>query len=355
MPYRVIAWGPGDVGTFALRAILEHPDLDLVGLVVHSDSKVGVDAATLCGLDEPTGVVGTQDAAAVLAMDADAVCYTAIADRRFHGAVDDLARCLRAGKNVVSSSVLSLAYPPSADPAVVRTLSAACAEGGASCFTSGIDPGFANDVLPLVVAGFCKRVDSIRCMEILNYAPYRHPDVLFDFFGFGQPMDHTPPLLKPGALARAWAGVVHQLAAGLGVEVDEVRQVYERAAAPTTFDGPMGTIEQGTLAGLRFEVQGIVGGRPALILEHVTRMHDDVAPEWPQPVGGGCYRVVVEGSPSYTVDLQMDEEGDHMDGGALGAAVRIVNAIPAVCAAEPGLLSALDLAPAYGRPGLMRT
>lgn len=354
MPHRVILWGPGDVGTSALRAILEHPDLELAGLIVNSDAKVGVDAATLCGLTEPTCVLGTTDLGAALAVDADAVCYTAVADRRTRAAVEDMARCLRAGKNVVSSSVLSLVHPASADPALIGVLSAACEDGGTSCLTSGIDPGFANDVLPLVLSGYCTRVDTVRCLEILNYGPYEHPEVVFDFFGFGKPMDHIPPLVKPGAVARAWSGVVHQLAEGLGVEVEEIREVHERAAAHTTYKVATGTIEEGTMAGLRFQVQGIVGGRPAIILEHVTRTHDDVAPDWPQPAGTGCYRVVIEGSPSYTLDLQMDEGGSHMAGGVLGAAARVVNSIPAVCAAPTGLLSALDLHPEFARTGLMK-
>lgn len=353
MSYRVIAWGPGDVGVSALRCILEHPDLELVGLIVHSEAKVGVDAATLCGLPELTGVLGTNDIQAVLALDADVVCYTAVADRRTREAVTDLARCLRAGRNVVSSSVLSLVYPPAADPDVVLQLTQACEAGGTSCFTSGIDPGFANDVLPFVLSGFCTRVDSVRCMEILNYATYEHPTVLFDFFGFGQPLDHTPPMARPGVVTRAWSGVVHQLAAALGFELDELRETHDRAAAHVTFSIPSGTIAEGTLAGLRFELQGLVQGRPVVVLEHVTRVHDDVAPDWPQPTGPGCYRIVMKGSPTYTLDLQMEEGGNEMAGGVLGTAAHIVNSIPAVCAASPGLLSALDLAPAYARPGLM--
>jgi len=341
------------VGVHAVRAIVEHPDLELVGLIVHSENKVGIDAATLCGLEQPTGVLGTRDIEATLTIDADAVCYTAVADRRTPEAVRDLTQCLQAGKNVVSSSVLSLSFPESADPAVVRTLSAACAESGTSLFTSGIDPGFANDVLPLVVAGFSRRVDSIRCSEIFNYASYPHPTVLFDFFGFGKPMDHTPPMTRPRVTERAWGGVVHQLAAGLGIELEEIREIHTSAPAHETFSIGSTLIEEGSRAAHRFELVGIVGGRPVLVVEHVTRMHDDVAPDWPQPSGPGGYRVVIEGSPSYTVDLQVHEKGDPMEGGILGAAMRIVNAIPAVCAAPPGLLSALDLPPEFCRRGLV--
>ena len=86
------------------------------------------------------------------------------------------------------------------------------------------------------------------------------------------------------------------IAAGLGVELDEIRETHERLPAPTTFD-----IAAGQVAGrapwpaLRFEVQGIVNGRPAIVVEHVTRLRDDLAPDWPQPAGHGCYRILDRG------------------------------------------------------------
>jgi len=343
MAYRVIQWSTGNVGRLALHGILEHPDLELVGLLVHSPDKAGKDAGELCG----TGTVGvraTNDPDEVLALEADAVCYTATGDLRPWEAVDDLSRILASGKNVVSTSVVALVWPPGADPKAVAQLDEACRAGNTSCFTSGIDPGFANDLLPLTLSGFCERIDSVRIMEILNYNTYLQPEVLFDTMGFGKPLDHTPILLIPGILTQAWGPVVEMLAAGLGVKLDEVREEYERMPAAETYETPVGTVEKGTVAGLHFEIQGIVGGRPAIVIEHVTRMHDDVAPEWPQPLGKGCYRVLVEGNPNLTMDLQLiGEDGDHNTGGLVATAMRIVNAIPAVCAAPPGLVSTLDL------------
>jgi hypothetical protein len=349
MAYRVIQWSTGNVGRLALHGIVEHPDLELVGLLVHSADKAGKDAGELCGTD-PLGVKATNDPDEVLALEADAVCYTATGDLRPWEAVDDICGILASGKNVVSTSVVALVWPPSADPKAVAQLEEACRAGGVSCFTSGIDPGFANDLLPLTLSGFCERIDSVRVMEILNYNTYLQPEVLFDTMGFGKPLDHTPILLIPGILTQAWGGVIEMLAAGMGVKLDEVREWYERVPADETYDTPAGTVEKGTVAGLHFEISGIVGGRPAIVVEHVTRMHDDVAPEWPQPLGKGCYRVLLAGSPNITMDIQLvGEDGDHNTGGLVGTAMRIVNAIPAVCAAPPGLLSPLDLPLVTGR------
>jgi hypothetical protein len=343
MTYRVIQWSTGNVGRHALRAIIHHPDLELVGLWVHGQSKVGRDAGEICGL-RSVGVKATNDAAALLALDADCVSYTATGDLRPADAVDDMCRILASGKNVVATSVVPLVYPPAADPTLVAKLEEACRAGGTSCFTSGIDPGFANDALPLTLTGLCERVDSVRVMEIVNYATYDQPEVLFETMGFGKPLDHTPLLLIPGVLSLAWGPVVHQLAAGLGVEVEDVREQHERRPAATAFDIPSGHVPAGTMAALRFEVQGIVRGRAAIVVEHVTRLRDDLAPDWPTPTGSGCYRIVIKGSPSLTCELTLEgDDGDHNTGGLVATAMRILNAIPAVCAAKPGLLSALDV------------
>jgi 2,4-diaminopentanoate dehydrogenase len=349
MSVRVVQWSTGHVGIHALRAIIRHPDLELVGLWVHSADKAGRDAGDLCGL-APTGVLATSDVDALLALNADCVCYTATADLRPWEAIDDIARILASGANVVSSSLVQLLHPKTADQAMIERLDAACREGGTSCFFSGIDPGFANDLLPIALTSACERVDSVRVLEILNYDTYDQPEVLFGTMGFAQPLDHTPLLLFPGALSYAWGGVIGQIAESLGATVDEIREVHEKASLDHDVHLAVGDVPAGTMAGLRFEVQGIVGGRPAIVVEHVTRLDDSVAPEWPHGQG---YRIEIKGSPSFTVDVEMlGEDGDHNTGGLIATAMRIINAIPAVCAAPPGTLSTLDL-PLYGAKGLM--
>ena len=354
MAIRVIQWSTGNVGIHALRLIARHPDLELVGLWVHSPDKVGVDAGTLAGI-EPTGVLATNDADALLALDADCVCYTATADLRPGEAIADLARIAASGKNIVSSSVVPMIWPDHVPEGLRAPLERACEEAGVSCWTSGIDPGWANDLLPLVLSGSCEYVDSVRMMEIVNYATYAQPTVLFDTMGFGGSLDETPMLLQPGVPTFAWGGVVKAVAAGLGVELEEIREVHERVPTPVDIDLGLGLVRAGTTGAMRFEVQGIVGGVPRVILEHVTRLDDDLAPDWPQPVGHSGYRVVVSGNPSYTCDVQMmGDDGDHNTGGLVGTAGRIVNAIPAVCEARPGLLSVLDL-PLVAARGLVRS
>ncbi|MBW3664908.1 MAG: diacylglycerol kinase [Actinobacteria bacterium] len=351
MTLRVVQWSTGNVGRNALVGIDARPDLALVGVWVSSDAKAGKDAGELAGLDRELGVAATTDAEALLGLEPDCVVYTAMADDRLPEAIDDLARILRSGANVVSSAPVFLQFPEDvAPPELIAPVKEAALEGGASLFVNGIDPGFANDALPLAITGISERIDQVRCLEILNYDTYDQGKVLFEIMGFGKPLDETPLLLYPGVLTLAWGSVVRQIAAGLDVELDEVEEWYERRPATATIEVAAGTVEEGTAAGLHFEVRGKKDGRDVVVLEHVTRLHNDLAPEWPQPTGQGCYRVVVTGQPNYTVDLQLlGEDGDHNTAGLKATAMRLVNAIPAVVAAEPGLVTALDLPQVTGR------
>jgi 4-hydroxy-tetrahydrodipicolinate reductase len=261
---------------------------------------------------------------------------------------------LAAGINVVSSSPVFLQYPEPGDP-MAAPLIAAATSAGVSLFVNGVDPGFANDALPLVISGICERIEEVRCCEVLNYNTYNQPMVLFDIMGFGRDLHDVPMLLAPGVLTLAWGSVVRQIAAGLGVTLSGVTEWYEREAAPEDFDIPAGTIKQGTAAALHFEVRGMVGDKPVIVVEHVTRLRDDLGAAWPQPAGHGCYRVQISGEPNYTLDLQlMGSDGDHNTAGLKATAMRLVNAVPAVVAAAPGLVTALDLPLVTGR-GLVVT
>jgi 4-hydroxy-tetrahydrodipicolinate reductase len=344
------------MGVIALRGVIDHPELELVDLVVHSDVKAGKDAGKLCGID-PVGVVATTDPARLLDGDADVVVYAAAANLRPLEAVNDMVSILRAGKNVVSCSVVPLVYPNAVDPAVADPLREAALAGGVSFFTTGIDSGFANDVLPLALSGVARTIDSVRVTELFNYATYPDATAVYDILGFGKPPHEVPFAATPGVFTFGWGPVLHQLADGLGVRVDDIKETVERIPADISFDTPTGHIAAGTIAGMRSTLTGYVEGNPTFVIDHVSRMHDDIASDWPQPhisiqprdlgyggaSGRGVYRVEIEGSPSMRCEFEMADDHDHDLGARMAGASRMVNAIPAVCAAKPGLLSALDL------------
>ncbi|MCW5890525.1 MAG: dihydrodipicolinate reductase [bacterium] len=352
MPHRVVVWGTGNAGKPAIRAVVANRALELIGVLVSDTAKVGRDAGTLAGLPA-TGVVATNDVDAVLGLRPDAVVYTATGDTRPGDAVDDVLRCLAAGANVVSSAIYLLLHPPSVPDDLRTRVEEACRGGGTSIFVSGIDPGWAVDLLPLVLSGVATRIDELRCREIFDYATYDQPHAVRNLIGFGRPLGETPPMLFPGALDMVWGSMVRVLADGLGVRLDGVEIVVERRPLARTIDTPeMGVFEAGTQGAFRFEVQGVVAGRPRVVCEHVTRIDPTCAPEWPQPAPGqrGSYAVLVTGEPSFEVAVTLHAGGGSAaDAGNATAAARLVHAIPAVCAARPGILSTLDLPLVTGR------
>jgi 2,4-diaminopentanoate dehydrogenase len=354
MTIRVVQWSTGNAGRHALAGIDAHPDLELVGVFVSNPDKVGRDAGELAGLGRQLGVRASGDFDALLALHPDCIVHTGMADDRLFEALADLQRFLEAGINVVSSSPVLLQYPAE-DDAMAKPLHEAGVAHGVSLFVNGVDPGFANDALPLALTGISERIEEVRCSEVLNYNTYNQPMVLFDIMGFGRAMEEVPLLLSPGVLTQAWGGTVRQIAAGLGVTLSSVEEWYEREAAPEDFEVDAGPIARGTVAALHFEVRGMVGEKAVVVVEHVTRLHDDLGRAWPQPPGHGGYRVQVTGEPNYTLELQlMGTDGDHNTAGLKATAMRLVNAIPAVMAAEPGIVTALDLPLITGR-GLVVT
>ena len=344
-PIRVIQWGTGNVGFHALRMIIERPDLELVGVHAFTRDKIGKDAAELCGLSKPTGIVATNDKDALLALDADCVCYMAIGETRVYEALDDWLAILSSGKNVANTATVSMVYPPFASRKLTGPLREACDDKGVSFYTSGFDPGFTNDLLPLVLAAGCERVDSVRVAEVMDYSTYADPNFTGEFFGFGHPLDFKAPMFYPGAIKAGWGAVIELLADALGFELDEIVEESERVPAEETFETDMGRIEKGTCAGVRFEVKGLSKGKPVVISSHTQRMRADVAPQWERLTGDKSgYRIEIKGSPEFNCEIDLKGyDGDHNTGIVTGTAARVVNAIPQVCAASPGVLSIVDL------------
>ncbi len=353
MTLRVVEWSTGTVGRHAIAGIDAHPDLELIGVWVSDPAKVGRDAGDLADLGRDLGVQATNDRDALIALKPDAIVHTAMTDDRIMEAIDDLVSFLEAGINVVSSGPVVLQFPMGIIPdAMVERIVAAGKAGKASLHVNGIDPGFANDVLPLSMTSLSQRIDEIRCLEIADYSTYYQPVVMKQIFGFGEPMDATPMLLNPGVLSLAWGSVVRQLAAGLDITLDEpLVERVERVAADRDYSTVSVEIATGTMAALHFEVVGQVNGVDRIVLEHFTRTHPEQCPDWPKPAkGDGCYRISITGEPEMEVEFtHHGENGDHNVSGMIVTAQRLVTAVPAVVAAEPGLVTALDLPLVTGR------
>lgn len=341
-----VVWGTGNVGRAAIRAVEAHPALQLAAVLVHDPAKVGRDAGELADVGHKLGVAATDDVATVLAAKPRAVVYAASGDIRFDDALADVTRAVRAGAAVVTPALYPLYDQRNAPKELREPVLEAVAEGGGSLFASGVDPGWGNDVLPLLMSGLGSTVDVVRCQEIFDYSTYEQPDSVRYLVGMGQPMDYQPPMLAPAVPSMVWGGQVRLMARALGVELDEIRETLDRRPLETTVTTrTMGEFAEGTQGAVRFEVQGVVDGEPRIVIEHVTRIHPSCAPDWPQPPSGaGAHRVIIEGRPRIEVSVEAVDEGENRSaGGNATAAGRLVNAIEWLVDAKPGLYDALDV------------
>lgn len=345
-PLRVVHIATGNAGRIALSQLILDPRFDLAGLVVSNPEKVGRDAGELAGVDVVTGIAATDDLPAALSAGADCAVYCALAETRFFEAIEDIKQILSAGINVVATSPVPLQYPWGLLPAeMIDLIEKICADNGVSLFVTGVDPGWASDVLPLAVASTCQYVEQVRCSEIADYATYDGAPVMFDVMGFGRPTGDVPMLFRPGMLAAAWGPAIRLLAKGFGLELEEITEWFEREPAPEAFDVAAGRIPAGGAAAVRFMITGHAHGKDAIVIDHTTRLRPDLRPDWPQPAQeGGSYRLEIIGEPSYRVDVcPASRRGDHNYAAIALGAGRAVNAIPDLVAAQPGIRTALDL------------
>ena len=267
MAIKVAQIGTGNVGRHALTQLINDQRFELTGLWVSSESKAGKDAAELAELDNPTGITATNDLDAILNNKPECAVYTAMADNRLPDALEDYRRILAAGINVVGSSAVFLQYPWQVLPdELVKPIEEAATTGQSSVF--------AMASIPVSPTTCCRspwpapaRASSRSAAEIINYDTYDSATVMFDMMGFGKPLDDLPILLQPGVLSLAWGSVVRQLAADLGVDLDEVTETYVREPALEEFDIASGHVPKCTAAALRFEVRGMKDGKVAVVLE----------------------------------------------------------------------------------------
>jgi 2,4-diaminopentanoate dehydrogenase len=353
--YNVVVWATGRVGKLAIRAVADRPNLDLVGVWVHSESKDGQDAGILADTD-PLGVTATRDKDAILGTEADCIIYTGPATNRPREAIDDFCSILEAGKNIVTTSIPGLVYPRgSMRGSALSRITEAAHRGNSSIYSTGIEPGFGCDLFAVALTSMSSRVYSIRGLEITDYSRDNLLYEMRELFGFGQPLDYQGGVTMPGVITFGWGAAVTMVAEALGVQLDEIRESCEFAPAPRRLETNSGVIEPGTVGAIWFRCIGMLDGEEVITIEHIDRMCDDVAPDWPKSRAGGIdgvWRVIIEGEPSFDAEFEVgfNSDEDSTPHGLLATGMRAVNAIPWVCAAPPGLVDALHIpnTPAIG-------
>ena len=337
MAQRVVQWTTGHVGQRSVRAVVAHPDLELVGCFAWSGDKVGRDVGELCGID-PVGVTATDDVDLLLGLKPDCVVYNPMWPD-----TDEVVRILEAGANVVSTAAFINGRGLGPDR---ERILRACERGGSSMFGTGISPGFV-ELIGIAAASICDRVDKITIDEGSDTTLYDSPETERPA-GFGRPID-DPEL--PGMAARGTAvfgEAVALVADALGVELDEI--VCEAEYAQTTEDVVMDswTIPAGCVAGVAASWQGRVGDRSVVELNVRWRKGQTLDPDWTIQEG---HAIQIDGRPTVRTrleylpppDFEAKTFADFMVLGMIMTAMPAINAIPYVVAAPPGIVTYADL------------
>lgn len=341
--YRVIQWATGNVGSKALRGVIEHPEMELVGLWVNSPAKVGKDAGEICGLP-PVGVKATNSAEELIELDADCVLYMPHVSKW-----DEICALLASGKNVVTTKG-DFHYPPMLDPAKREQIEEACRKGQTSVYSTGSSPGFITEAFVLPLLSLSRRHEMLTIDEYANTSSRNSPEMLFQVMGFGEPMGPFDQR-RAEHLKGEFGKSLSQIGEAIGLPIDEIEAFGETSAAKNTTQIAAGTIEAGTVGAMRTTITCKHKGKPVLRFRanwYVTADVEDA--DWDLRDSG--WRVRTEGDTPLLVDVHFPvPEEDYAAYSPGLTAHRPVNAIPAVCAAEPGIRTTVDLPQIIARFG----
>lgn len=333
--YRVIQWATGNIGARALRAVIEHPELELAGLWVSSPVKAGKDAGELAGMGS-CGIIATNSVDEMVATEADCVLYM-----RQGTDIEEVCRLLASGKNIVTTRG-DFHDPRSMDPDVRARVEQACGEGNSSIHSTGSSPGFVTEALSLPLLSLSRRLDCLTIEEFADMESRNSPDLLFRVMGYGvPPADFDKRRVE--YVKHGFAGSLAQIAEAIGIEIDEWTAVGENSAARNRVQIAAGTIEAGTVAAQRITISGMRNGKPVLRFRANWYCSRDIEhADWELRESG--WRIRVEGDTPLDVSIVFPvrpEDYAAFTPGLTGH--RAVNSIAAVCEAAAGIRTTVDL------------
>lgn len=351
--YRVVQWATGNVGRRALRAILEHPEMELVGVYVYGPDKVGKDAADLCGLPAKTGILATNRIEDVLSLAPDCVSYNALIPN-----VDEMVRLLESGINI--SGTAGYILGTYLGEGARKRLDAAGKRGNASLYGSGFNPGVSN-ISALVGTSMCDRIYSVSVLESVDVTQYASPETWY-MMGWGKPLGHQEGAQAASgghfSMTAVLKDACDMTAEALGIELEGHRLETVYAVTQEDLDLPAGKFAKGTVCGQMMTYHGLANGRSVVQQKIAYKVRGPLEPEIPLENG---YLMEIEGEPSVKIKLELtkprvtgvNRERSHMDSGMVGTAMPAVNAIPHVCRAAPGVRRVDELPLITGRGWLV--
>lgn len=332
--WRVIQWATGNIGSRALRTLIEHPRMDLVGLYVSSPEKSGRDAGELCGLPD-TGVKATSSLEEIVAIDADCVLYM-----RQGTDFDEICALLASGKNVVTTRG-DFHNPRLMDATVRARVEQACKTGGASIYSTGSSPGFVTEALAIPLLSLSRSQGLLTIDEYADVSSRNSPDMLFHIMGFGAPMGPYDQR-RAEHFKGDFGSSLSQIGDAMGLEIDSVEAFGELSPARNDVVIAAGTVPAGTVGAMRITVTCMHKGRPVMRFRANWYVTTDIEADWALRESG--WRIGVEGDTPVRVDITFPVAEEDYAAFTPGlTAHRPVNAVPAVCSAAPGIRTTVDL------------
>jgi hypothetical protein len=338
---RVIQWATGPVGSVQLAEVIDNPEFDLVGVFVYSPDKVGVDAGALVGRPD-TGIVATNDKAAILALDADVVLHSAskaYGFRDFQANTDDIVALLESGKSVIT--VTSYAHLPTLGSDVDQRIRNACAAGNSRFCPAGEHPGFMLEKLAVSLTALCQRVDTITVQQFVDCSHVPEERMLVDLMGMGKRPEEISiesPAFR--AVSTQSEQAIGAAADALGLHIDEIRHVIRTALSPNDVNLDCTTLRAGTVVGQILSWTAYHDGKPALVVEEFWTCTD--IPDWDLVLDGHTVRIRVDGVPDIAAEIRIDADPiahlGNVSGGYVAVGISALRAIPYVFKAPPGIV-----------------
>ena len=338
MTYKVIQWATGAMGKNCLRAIIDHPELELAGLYVYSDSKKGRDAGEIAGRDS-TGVAATSSVEEILNLDADLVVHAARIQPPYTHHNKTIRQLLASGKNVIS--INGHTYPKHWGNQYVGEFEAACEKGDSTLFGTGLNPGFIVEKIATTATGLCSRIDEIHISETVECNMVRDANYVFDVLGFGTQfgaIDPNDPSWAPAEILNGmYSEVVAQLVDRLGYQLDRVETDHLMLPATTDITMAAGEIKAGSIGHTNWRWHGVVENKQLVTLS-IAWIMETAHLENPD---FNLWNVRIKGLPGVNIAIDLEKPKDYpyrTGAEELAVAASVINSIPAVCRARPGIL-----------------
>ncbi|NHN37305.1 hypothetical protein G8764_08385 [Pseudomaricurvus alcaniphilus] len=348
-PYKVIVWGPGIVGNACLKEVLKKPELELVGVLAYSESKHGVDVGEYLGMD-PVGIKMTTDQDSVIAMDADVVLFSVNMSAELNEdseATEIACRLLESGKSLVTSA--GWWYPAYHSQALHDKLDAACKKGGSCLHGTGVNPGWLYERIISTFTGASTSIKHIHVQELSDNSHIESADMMGGL-GYGSDMSERPWIENVGD--RGYHETLALTCHVMGVELDRIESEKKYFVAREDTKLIPFTVPKGKRNGVNFLYHAIVDGKKLITLEEIWYVD-----ERDLPAGlhrGDYYNIKIEAEPvsvrgQFQLMASVEENLEHRPGdntlpAYYATAIPLIQAIPIVCGAEPGIVLPFNFA-----------